>query len=429
MTQTNFYGQMSYRTNAYTELATGMHYQENGIWSETREIIEPVSGGAMARYGPHKAIFAENLNSAGAIDLETPDGKRLRSHVLGLAYFDTASGGIVLIAAVRDSLGQVVGSNQVVYADAFTDLSADVRYTYSRAGFEQDIILRMQPPSPKEYGLDPTTTHLQVLTEFLDPPLSGKHPQTVTRPSGESFVDETLDFGAMKMGQGRAFPVGYAGRGESRVGKRWTTIEGRVLLIEAVPYSEIIADLQQLPSQASLNKRGKNSHLASASLRLPATPKMAVEKKPMLAAISQHPEQGYVLDYKIAAGGDGYTFKGDTTYYISGYVGFYGPVIFEGGTVIKYAPNASISITPGQYTTGSAVFLSASYSPAVFTAQDDDTVGETLWDVSTSLPNGSTYANPALYIAGLTAQTMTTVTNARFLYAKLYWFSVKRRLG
>ena len=68
-----------------------------------------------------------------------------------------------------------MGSNQVIYPDAFTDFKADLRYTYTKAGFEQDIILREQPPTPESFGLDPETTRLQVLTEFFNPPQPEVH--------------------------------------------------------------------------------------------------------------------------------------------------------------------------------------------------------------------------------------------------------------
>ena len=59
------------------------------------------------------------------------------------------------MAEVKDSIGELVGLNQVIYRDAFTDLKADIRYTYRLDGFEQDIILRDVPPAPDAYGLNP----------------------------------------------------------------------------------------------------------------------------------------------------------------------------------------------------------------------------------------------------------------------------------
>jgi hypothetical protein len=158
---------------AVTELATGLHYRdENHDWADTRELIEAVPGGAAARQGPHKVVFAANCNSQGAVDFQTADRQRLASHLLGLACFDAASGEGVLIAEIKDSVGELVGPNQLLYRDAFdgAGISADLLYTYRRAGFEQDVLLRQAPPGPEQFGLDPGTTRLEVYTEFIEAP-------------------------------------------------------------------------------------------------------------------------------------------------------------------------------------------------------------------------------------------------------------------
>ena len=150
-------GQRMPVTCSYTELATGMHYQnEAGQWVGSRAEIEllPKGAGAAARHGRHKVIFPADLY-AGQIELQTPDRKWLRSQVLGLSYFDTASGQSVLIAETKSSVGELAAPNTVIYPDAFAGLAADVRYTYTLAGFEQDIILRQQPPPPEAYGDGP----------------------------------------------------------------------------------------------------------------------------------------------------------------------------------------------------------------------------------------------------------------------------------
>ncbi len=84
------------RVSRYTELASGLHFQdERGEWIESREEIEILNGAAVARQGPVKVIFAANINSLGVIDLSVLRGgveQRFRSHVLGLYYTDYASG-------------------------------------------------------------------------------------------------------------------------------------------------------------------------------------------------------------------------------------------------------------------------------------------------------------------------------------------------
>src|SRR5581483_10365632 len=157
-----------------------------------------------------------------------------RSQVLGLSYFDAATGQSVLIAEVKDCIGKVSG-NQVIYEDAFTDFRADVRYTYTRAGFEQDIILRDQPPGPEEYGLSPATTRLQVLTEFLNPPSTAKLGRARRAPGQTAPADEDLNFGTMRMGHGRAFSVGAEDRRRTiPMGKQWLKLEGSDFLVENV---------------------------------------------------------------------------------------------------------------------------------------------------------------------------------------------------
>jgi hypothetical protein len=164
-------GQVVPKKQRYTELAAGLNYKDGrGRWVESRETIEAFARGAVARQGPYQVIFAGNLNTAGAIDLQTPDKKRLRSHILGLAYHDSASGQSVLIGQIQDSPGELTASNQVLYPDAFAGVKADVRYTYRKSRFEQDVILREQPPAPEACGLNPETTELEVMTEFIDPP-------------------------------------------------------------------------------------------------------------------------------------------------------------------------------------------------------------------------------------------------------------------
>jgi hypothetical protein len=196
-------GRTIQRTNSYREIATGMHYQENGEWKGTKPLIQSFDRGAIARFGPHKVIFANNLNTAGAIDVQTRDGKNLRSHVLGLAYFDSSNGKSVLIAGLKDSLGQIVGSNTVVYPEVFSGVKADVRFTYRRSGLEQDVILRSQPPSPKNWGLNPETSRLEVWTEFLNP--SEPRKQRRGKAGVNAFEDQDLKFRAMRWGAGKAF--------------------------------------------------------------------------------------------------------------------------------------------------------------------------------------------------------------------------------
>ncbi len=362
-------GRVQYRTNSYVELATGMHHLVGDQWVESKEEIELFQDGAIARQGQHQVIFAPNLNTAGAIDLLSADGKRFRSTVLGLCLYDTASGRSLLLAEVKDSIG-AVRANQVIYRDAFTDAKADLRYTYTRRGFEQDVILRERFALPE--GFDPATTRLEIWTEFLEPPSP-----VITPRLTQTVADETLDFGAMRIGSGRAFSMAIPelANWSTRIGKSWRQVEGRMFLIESVPWRAIQAQLARLPApgQAALPKKSATAQLAKGDLQHrtapPARPAKRSTEKMRLASLAP-PAKGLVLDYETLISTNYLVLQGDTTYYVSGPVLVDGLVI-EGGTVAKYARGASIRAYVVDCRT-------APYRPAIFTAEDDASVGDTV---------------------------------------------------
>ena len=49
---------------SFTLLESALHYFEDGQWKLSEDLIEPFPDGAIARRGPHKAIFSPDLNSA-----------------------------------------------------------------------------------------------------------------------------------------------------------------------------------------------------------------------------------------------------------------------------------------------------------------------------------------------------------------------------
>jgi hypothetical protein len=405
------------KTNQIVELATGLHYLTNNQWLETQEFIEIEGNKGVAKRGPHRVTFSSNPKDAGAIDLTAGDGKRFRSHVLGVSYYDAASGKSVMLAEVQNSQGQVVPPNQVIYTNAFDSINADIRYTYKRSGLSQDVILREDLPGPEDYGLNPESTRLEVITEFLDPPVPQKK-QKVLRKEKDSnrraamvepdFTDETLSFGAMRMVPGKAFNLQEAKPAPQKpatssnaqpppviekekavpVGKRWTKLEGRDFLIEAVEYASVKEQLKSLPMHKADAKGGKKQ--ASNQRELPdrrVAQNDSDNEMHLAGSIIQR--QGLVLDYsQVSSGGDeeGFTFSSGQTYYLSDYVHFGGEVILF-DAVLKYAPGASLH-AGGNF--------SCEGSGAILTAVTDNTVGET---IVTGLPSGY-YASPAVELGG-----------------------------
>jgi hypothetical protein len=393
---------MDWQTKSYVELASGLHYWKDGEWVESKEEIELFQGGAVARNGQHQVIFAPNINSAGAIDLLTADGKRLRSHVLGLAYTDAATGQAVMIAEIKDSIGQLTAPNQITYPDTFTDFKADLRYTYTRGGFEQDVILLENPPSPLDYGLNPDTTRLEVYTEFLAPPAPGKATRVLKAAAKNlrgkmvepDLIDEILDFGLMQIGSGNAFPLRDNKDKSVPVGKSWEVRDGRTILIEKVDYKSVKDYLDVLPKSAAVKRNGDElmakvqiprggNRVADVLLpRAPGAKEAAVEAITRMAKVSGD-RQGLVLDYILLTTSSNHIFKGDSTYFLSGTVTLSGTTTLEGGAVIKFTNGANSKLV----ITGPLDCRTAPYYQAIFTGKDDDSVGEAIAG-STGNPSG-----------------------------------------
>jgi len=368
------------RTNRWTDLATGMHYWDQNHWKVSRTDISIVADGAEAYQGPHKAHFAGNINTVGAIQVTSRDGEVLQSHVAALSYTDTANGQSVLLGQIQDSIGMLLPPNQVVYPDAFAGIKADLRYTYKRDGFEQDVILRENPPGPEQYGLNPATTVLEIWTEFVQAP----EPTKKVRQQ-DGLNDESLSFGRLRMKQGGAFAIDGAPDAPSiPVYKNWVQQDNRRFLVEMVPHKNILPQLQQLPvlQQAALPaKKGLRQAMFQK-----INPKRADKPQPVRMALNNEKilkGPGLVMDYPLYEGDyTDITFQADTTYLLSGSINCYGTTTFEGGTIIKFATTNDYEVT--LQTWDDVVFKTDRYRPAVFTSMNDRTVGDDFYISGTS---------------------------------------------
>jgi hypothetical protein len=401
---------------SYQETATGLNYKnpDTAQWEESSEGIELVAGGAVAKHGQHKVVFAADIATVGAIDMETPDGQRLQSHLLGLAYFDKSNDQTVFIADITNSIGQLVSSNEVWYDNAFTGVKAGVRYTYTREGFEQDIILKEQPLAPEAYGLHSGSTILQAYTEFISPPVPAISMSFLPAGAGQQLQDKTLAFTTMKIGRGRAFLLGNSSQ-SAPVAKDWATIEGRQFLIEEVPMSQICDQLLALPPAPNASVRFSNSvvNVVAAKRLSPGTPIVKSGTNQIRMAKLPATIGGFVLDYvSPITTQTNYTFRGDTTYYISGNVNLFGTnTTFEGGTVLKYASGVSLTVGTPVTWGGSA------YRPILMVSKDDNCSTEPI-SGSTGIPGNTFYATKALCFDGTSALTNLNIDNLRILNAQ-----------
>ncbi len=131
---TNETGVVTLRTNSFVQLATGLNRWSTNRWIESQPELVETPNGIIGRKTQHKTLFSDNINSAGSVRIKMSDGQWFKGHPLCLAYRDNSIGSNVFIAKIHDSFGQIVGSNRVVYPDAFDGVNASVSYTFTRAG-------------------------------------------------------------------------------------------------------------------------------------------------------------------------------------------------------------------------------------------------------------------------------------------------------
>jgi hypothetical protein len=298
-----------------------------------------------------------------------------------------------------------------------------VAYTITASTFSQDVIFT-GPVDPADYGFPRNTTRIQIITEFYGAP----EPDELRRPlfvegnekirarmASPDLIDEQLGFGRFVLTTGTAFVDSTAESTNgltTLVAKEYKTINGRTYLFESVPFSAIATALTNLPPcQSSLGGSIRQPVKGYAGIpHLGNKPSSA----PVMVQASRSSVHGVVVDYVANIGGTmsgTIVFKGDTTYLVSSAVSCNGPTIIEGGAVFKYKSGASMSLN------STLTCKTGMYRPAIFTAVDDDTVGDTMNGVSGSGYTGtislSGYANPALY-----SQSAMNFTGLRFRYAQ-----------
>jgi concanavalin A-like lectin/glucanase superfamily protein len=426
------------------EIATGMNYWDGEQWTPSDPTFEVTDDGFVAARVQHPVHLVSNLNQIGAVKVRTPDGIMLHSTPVGIGLYDAASGASAIIGVVQDCTGVLVDSGRVVYEDAFRGVCADVVYTIDRGTFEQDVVITGRL-DPADYGFPTNTTRIRIFSEFYDAP----HPERMRRPIrveqrlavrnrmvSPDFVDEVLDFGEFVLATGRAYTAtktANSGDPAAPVAKEYTTIAGRTFLIESVEYESVQGELQLLPDcateSASNGEMPKTSGPKVRYAELPTPPAAARARvassgtATRMATASVGKRAGVVIDY-IATIGPGFTtpsvFQGDTTYMVSGAVFCSGPTTIEGGAVFKYKYLSSPSTAYIKLNSSSSITCkTSSYRPAIFTAVDDDSVGDSMNGYSgsgyTGSINANYYANPALWISFLSSSTLT---NLHFRYAQ-----------
>lgn len=381
-------GRVTRQTNRVHVLASGLFYRHDGKWVRSSETLELTTDGAVARHGPHTVTLPHDLAGDAPVEMLTSDRKRFRSRLLGLTYLDPASGSRVWLARTQPCRLELAAPNRAIYRGALAGhIEADAVYHYRQGSFSQDVVLRQRLPGPEAWGLDPVRTRLEVVTEFVEAPEPVRHravvvpePDAATRARmvEPDWTDDRLEFGAYWMGPSRAFALGTDEPTPLPIAKRWETVEGRTFLFESLRYDAVRPLSDRLPPAAPA----------------PGTP--LAKRDPTLAmtappAAPGSTAPGLVLDYTLLTGAPSLTLECDTTYLVLGPVETLALTI-EGGAVVKFT---NATATPYLRASGFDC-QAASYRPAVFTAKDDDSVGEVV-PSSTGHVRGF-YGAPALKV-------------------------------
>jgi hypothetical protein len=323
---------------------------------------------------------------------------------MGLSFADSSTN--VLIAQVTNSVGELDGTNSVVYPNAFDSLRAAIRLTYTRSGIEQDVILYQQLPAPENLGLDPASTKLQMWTEVLT--------EVAPQISPASGGDRTLDFGQTRIGHGVIYLLNSDSMDKVGLQKDWVEIDGRRFIVESVLYATIKPLLAKLQASTSNSKTAETAnHKAYTSSKDLATAFPRRSRLKEMAAIQpgrMSGEPGLLLDYlTLNTSLTNYVFHGDTTYWLSGNVSLFGTnTTFEAGSILKSTNGVSLTV----YTPVS--WLGTMWRPVILTSKDDTSCGNPI-SGATGNPGTNIYAATALAMG---IRTSITIQHVRIANAQ-----------
>ncbi len=419
-------GRVTRQTERYIALAAGMNVWREGRWVLAHETLEllPDSSGAFGRGAAHSVVLPADLCNY-PMEVTTPDGVKLKTRPLAIGYSDGTNS--VILAELKDCTGELLDTgNSIIWRDAFDELQADIVATYSRGGFECDLLFRDTPPDPARWGFGPDVK-LQLLSELYETGEPAQETAIMTatnRPAplleAELPQKQTADFtyyfgGTMRMGAGRAFGLTPQAKGERsfRVSKRIIHAEGRMILIEELRASDVAKEMKT--HQASVTVPGKRTQVARADRNRvsgQAMPGMKVavrnaSQPVLLTKATSQERSGFLLDYYLRNSATNVTLSAGETYLVEGPYHVDGFFAIESGAVIKFTNTAQAKIT----FSGPLACRTTRYAPALLTSMHDNSSGITV-DGSTGTPQRAlgTWLEDA-------SDAQNTFQNLRFAYA------------
>ncbi len=142
-----FTHQLEIITNSYVQIANGLNIAgPDGQYRPADPSFAITGTGAEATGTAHHVQLPVNINTIGGIKASFPDGTLLESHPLCFGYYDPVDGSSLVLGNIRNAIGWLVASNQVVYSNCFSGgIKASVSYQNNLAGMAQDLILEQTP--------------------------------------------------------------------------------------------------------------------------------------------------------------------------------------------------------------------------------------------------------------------------------------------
>lgn len=398
-------GQIQSVTNQYTVLQPGLNFfsAAENTWKATSTEIDLGEVGAVYQKGPFRLTFAPDHNDpVAAVTLTLPDGRAVRIQTIGVAL-RSGNGEAVWLGELKNSRG-ALDRNSIIYEDAFDGLKADVVVRVSVGKYESDVVLREQITPPQEFGFDPGSATLEIWHRIVEAPEPAVTEGRIHRSDGREDIDQQISFGDMFIGQGTAFVAGPDLKPLSKEGEEIKVAKmrfedaatNRRYLIERVPYAEAAAHLGTLPEREEANfdrdalkaKLRREKSVAAASggrMTIPVSldrksaaanrTKRGDRKVAAMTRGSLPNKRGFVMDYTVLVGVANFRFRGDTTYYCTNEVNITGSPVIEGGTVVKFPPYNGVSRINFY---GKVICNTSPYAMAVFTADADNSAGETI---------------------------------------------------
>ena len=323
-------GQTQIGTNRYTVLNNGMHYQEDGVWKTSQDVIEVFPEGAVARQGPNPTIFSPDLNVPAVFDMQTSEGIRIQGGVRSIQFRDISTGNIQVIAQVKEEApGELIPPNRIVYRDAFEGIQADVMYIWKHNLFSQNVVFRQRPLVPD--GMDLQSVRLEVVTEIVDGPQPQLKRFMRASENGNEYVDDFfINFGSLMLVPGKALPAdngtfsldspAFLRKDGLPVAKEWFVDDlGKEFLIESVDWADALPALLQLPesSRAGLNPTSSTKNRVAAVSK-PGKYNPKDKLSPMKVASTDYKPSGFLIDVtSLPATASSYTFNRGETYLVT----------------------------------------------------------------------------------------------------------------